>query len=45
MRVLVAEPFATLKRSECERLLGLRRLLGTALDAVSRAGAAGLVHR
>ena len=27
MRVLVAQPFATLKRSECERLLGLRRLL------------------
>ena len=27
MRVLAGEPFATLKRSECDRLLGLRRLL------------------
>ncbi len=27
MRALVAEPFSTLKRIECERLLGLRRLL------------------
>ena len=27
MRVLAAEPFATVKRSECDRLLGLRRLL------------------
>ena len=26
-RALVSEPFATLKRSECERLLGLRRLV------------------
>ena len=26
-RALVAEPFATLKRAECERLLGLRRLV------------------
>ncbi len=26
-KVLAAEPFATFKRSECERLLGLRRLL------------------
>ena len=27
MRALVAEPFSTLKRLECERLFGLRRLL------------------
>ena len=36
---------ATVKRAECDRLLGLRRLVEPLLDAVSRPGAAGLDRR
>ena len=44
LRTLVADPFSTFKRAECERLLRLAPSARASLDAVSGASAAGVVH-